>query len=42
MEVSNVAYQEVKQKLLDADYGHCILSTGEIDLTGIALVAEGN
>lgn len=40
LEVSESAYEEVKQKLLAAECGHCLNSDGEIDMTGIALVTE--
>jgi len=38
LEVSAIAYEEIKKKLLAADYGHTINASGEIDMHGIALV----
>lgn len=40
LEVSAVAYDEIKQKLTDADYTHTFGSDGEIDMSGIALIRE--
>ncbi len=38
--VSNAAYQEIKRKLLAANYGHAINAKGEIDMNGIALIIQ--
>jgi hypothetical protein len=38
LEISAAGYDEIAKKLRDADYGHCFNSSGEIDMTGIAVV----
>ena len=38
--VSRAAYDEIKAKLLAADYGHAINEKGEIDMHGITLIDE--
>jgi hypothetical protein len=38
LEISAAGYDEIARKLRDADYGHCFNSSGEIDMTGIAVV----
>jgi hypothetical protein len=38
--VSEAAYEEIKAKLIAADYGHTINEKSEIDMHGIALVME--
>lgn len=40
LEVSESVYEEIKKKLLDADYGHAINASGEIDMHGIALIKQ--
>jgi hypothetical protein len=40
LDVSKAAYDEIKQKLLNAGYDHAINDAGEIDMHGIALVVE--
>ncbi len=40
LEVSAAAYEEIKSKLLAAEYQHAINDEGEIDMHGIALVRE--
>lgn len=37
LEISAIGYDEIARKLRDADYGHCFNSSGEIDMTGIAV-----
>lgn len=38
LDVSAAAYDEIAGKLRAADYGHCFNSSGEMDMSGIALV----
>ncbi len=38
--VSNAAYQEIKRKLIAANYGDAINAKGEIDMNGIALIVQ--
>ena len=39
--ISKAAFDEIKTKLLAADYGHCFNRDGtEIDMTGIAVTEE--
>ena len=41
--LSIMAFEEIKQKLLDADYGHCFINDGKklkIDMNGIAVVLD--
>ena len=40
LEVSAAAYEEIRAKLAAADYDHCFMEGGEIDMHGIALVRE--
>jgi hypothetical protein len=37
LEISAAAYDEIAMKLRAASYGQCFNSTGEIDMTGIAV-----
>lgn len=37
LELSPAAYDEIKQKLLDADYGHAIMEDGTVDMSGIGV-----
>lgn len=39
--LSNAAYEEIRKQLEEADYQHCFLEDGTIDMTGIAVVREG-
>ncbi len=36
--LSQSAYEEIKSKLLAADYGHCIDRDGTIDMHGLAVI----
>lgn len=40
LEISDAAYDEIKKKLLDAEYDHVFGDDGEMDMHGIALVKE--
>lgn len=37
LSLSQPAYDEIAQKLRDADYGHCFMKNGDIDMHGIAV-----
>ena len=39
LEISAAGYDEIAKKLRDADYGHCFNSSGEIDMSGIAVIS---
>lgn len=41
LEISAAAYDEIRRKLEDADYDHCFVGGGLIDMTGIAVTREG-
>jgi hypothetical protein len=38
--VSEAAYAEIKEKLLAAGYGHAVMADGQIDMSGIGVVAQ--
>jgi hypothetical protein len=40
LEISDVAYAEIRAKLEAADYPHTFMPDGEIDMTGIAVHAN--
>lgn len=40
MELSAAAYDEIAQKMREADYGHAFNEDGEIDMHGIAVIKE--
>lgn len=40
MQVSKATYDEIKQKLEEAGYGHAIHDDGNLDMHGIALTTK--
>ena len=40
LEVSHAAYREIRDKLMDAGYDHCLMKDGELDMAGIAITGE--